>query len=135
MFAGIFFALVLLVHAASAQVQSLRLTGTAGYLSEWELNAEVTREPSGASEQFSGPLRMKHVGLCTVNGPEEKSGKLTVQITRSAASSRLQASLLLDDGARCDYTGQWSGRSAGTKSTGTMDCSNAKGIPLTLSAE
>jgi hypothetical protein len=73
---------------------------------------------------------MKHVGLCTVNGPVEKSGKLTLQINQSAGSSRLQAVLSLDDGDRCSYVGQWSGRS-----TGTMDCSGGKGIPLTLSVD
>jgi hypothetical protein len=108
----------------------LRIVGTAGYLSEWELNAEVAPQPGGSGQAFSGSVRMKHVGLCTVNGPVEKSGKLTLQMNQSAVSSRLQAVLSLDDGDRCSYVGPWSGRS-----TGTMDCSGGKGIPLTLSVD
>ena len=130
MFARALFALLLCVNASSAREQHLRIVGTAGYLSEWELNAEVAPQPGGSSQEFSGSVRMKHVGLCTVNGPVEKSGKLTLQMNQSAGSSRLQAVLSLDDGDRCSYVGPWSGRS-----TGTMDCSGGKGIPLTLSVD
>ena len=130
MLARALFALLLCVSASSAREQHLRIVGTAGYLSEWELNAEVAPQPGGSGQAFSGSVRMKHVGLCTVNGPVEKSGKLTLQMNQSAGSSRLQAVLLLDDGDRCSYVGPWSGRS-----TGTMDCSEGKGIPLTLSVD
>jgi hypothetical protein len=128
MLARALFALLLCVSASSAREQHLRIVGTAGYLSEWELNAEVAPQPGASGQAFSGSVRMKHVGLCTVNGPVEKSGKLTLQMNQSAGSSRLQAVLSLDDGDRCSYVGPWSGRS-----TGTMDCSGGKGIPLTLS--
>jgi hypothetical protein len=130
MFARALFTLLLCINASSAREQHLRIVGTAGYLSEWELNAEVAPQPGGSGQAFSGSVRMKHVGLCTVNGPVEKSGKLTLQMNQSAGSSRLQAVLSLDDGDRCSYVGPWSGRS-----TGTMDCSGGKGIPLTLSVD
>jgi hypothetical protein len=130
MFARALFALLLCIGASSAREQHLRIVGTAGYLSEWELNAEVAPQTGGSGQAFSGSVRMKHVGLCTVNGPVEKSGKLTLQMNQSAGSSRLQAVLSLDDGDRCSYVGPWSGRS-----TGTMDCSGGKGIPLTLSVD
>jgi len=130
MFARALFALLLCINTSSAREQHLRIVGTAGYLSEWELNAEVAPQPGVSGQEFSGSVRMKHVGLCTVNGPVEKSGKLTLQMNRSAGSSRLQAVLSLDDGDRCSYVGPWSGRS-----TGTMDCSGGKGIPLTLSVD
>jgi hypothetical protein len=130
MFARALFALLLCINASSAREQHLRIVGTAGYLSEWELNAEVAPQPGVSGQEFSGSVRMKHVGLCTVNGPVEKSGKLTLQMNQSAGSSRLQAVLSLDDGDRCSYVGPWSGRS-----TGTMDCSGGKGIPLTLSVD
>jgi hypothetical protein len=127
MFARALFALLLCVNASSAREQHLRIVGTAGYLSEWELNAEVAPQPGGSGQEFSGSVRMKHVGLCTVNGPVEKSGKLTLQMNQSAGSSRLQAVLSLDDGDRCSYVGPWSGRSTGT--------TEGKGIPLTLSVD
>jgi hypothetical protein len=123
-----FFALLVCVTASSTHAQHLRIIGTAGYLSEWELNAEVAPRLDGGVQEFSGPMHMKHVGLCTVNGPVEKSGKLTLWI--SPGSTRLRATLSLNGGDQCSYAGQWSGTS-----TGTMDCSRGKGIPLTLSAE
>jgi hypothetical protein len=73
---------------------------------------------------------MRHVGLCTVSGPVEKSGNLSLRIDRSAGSSRLQAFFSLDTSEQCSYVGSWTGRSAGT-----MDCSGAKGIPVTLSVQ
>lgn len=130
MLARALFALLAFIPALSAHEQHLRIVGTAGYLSEWELKAEVAPESGASDGELSGPLRMKHVGLCTVNGPVEKSGRLTLRINHSVASSRLQATLSLDGGDQCSYAGQWSGRS-----TGTMDCSMGKGIPVTLSVE
>jgi hypothetical protein len=130
MFARALFALLVSGAACWAHEQHLSISGTAGYLSEWEIKAELAPAPGGNGQEFAGPVRMKHVGLCTVNGPVEKSGKFTLLIRRSAASSQLRATLSFDGGDECSYAGAWSGRS-----TGTMDCSGAKGIPLTLSAE
>jgi len=130
MFARAFFALLTCISASSAHEHYLRIVGTAGYLSEWELNAELAPQSAPSGQEFSGPVRMKHVGLCTVNGPVEKSGKLTLRMNQSAGPSRLQATLSIDGGDECSYAGQWSGRS-----TGTMDCSRGKGIPLTFSAK
>ena len=128
MLARALFALFISIAASPADAQHLRITGTAGYLAEWELSADVVAQPGG--QEFSGSVLMKHVGLCTVNGPVEKSGKVTLHISQSAGSSRLQAVLSLDGGDQCSYAGHWSGRS-----TGTMDCSRAKGIPLALSVK
>ncbi len=75
-------AIALAVAADLAQAGPLRVTGTAGYLSEWELAGDVTeKEPAGARE-FSGPLIWKHVGLCSVNGPQEKPGEINLRILR-----------------------------------------------------
>jgi hypothetical protein len=122
-------AIALAVAADLAQAGPLRVTGTAGYLSEWELAGDVTeKEPAGARE-FSGPLIWKHVGLCSVNGPQEKLGEINLRISGSGASSRIDATLWLD-GAPCKYSGDLSDRS-----TGMMDCVNASGVPLTLSLQ
>jgi hypothetical protein len=109
-----------------AAARSLQIAGTAGYLSEWELNAEVTAALSGGHEQFSGPLTLKHVGLCSASGPEEKSGKIEFYISKSIWSSEIHATLLIN-GTRCSYSGRLSGSSGGF-----MDCSDGSGIPLTL---
>jgi hypothetical protein len=115
------------VAADSAQAGSLRIAGTGGYLPEWELNGDVTEKISGDAKEFSGPLIWKPIGLCSVNGPQEKTGEIDFQISGSGALSRIHATLWLE-GAQCKYTGNLSDSSGGL-----MDCSDAKGVPLTLS--
>ena len=68
--------------AAPAQAQSLQVVGYAGVLGEWELTATVTEtRPVATASEFSGPLTMKHVGICTQDGPEEKTGEIRFQIS------------------------------------------------------
>ena len=110
-----------------AQARSLQVIGTAGYLSEWELNGSVTEKGPPGSNEFSGALVWKHVGLCSANGPEEKSGEIKFQIAKSSSSSRIQAAISLN-GAQCRYNGEFSG-----SSSGHMDCTDAKGVPLSIS--
>jgi hypothetical protein len=110
------------VNAADA----LRVRGTAGYLSEWELNADVTSAASGAGAEFSGPLMLKHVGVCSPGGPVEKTGKITVQISKALWASSIEAVLLID-GLQCKYKGKLS-----TSSEGFMNCADGNAIPLTL---
>jgi hypothetical protein len=110
-----------------AQARSLQVVGTAGYLSEWELNGSVTEKGPPGSNEFSGALVWKHVGLCSANGPEEKSGEIKFQIAKSSSSSRIQAAITLN-GAQCTYNGEFS-----SSSSGHMDCTDAKGVPLSIS--
>jgi hypothetical protein len=119
--------IVLVVAAGSAQAQSLRVAGTAGYVSEWELSGEVTQIASRAVKEFSGPLTLKHVGLCSHSGPQEESGEIKFQISGSGSSSKIRATLLYE-GTRCLYTGKLSD----SFSHGFMQCPDAQGIPLTL---
>jgi hypothetical protein len=120
---------ILVVGACPAEARSLRIVGVAGYLSEWELNAEVTATASRGHEEFSGRLTLKHVGLCSQNGPEEKFGKIKFHISKAGLLSQIHATLLVD-GAQCTYSGKLLGGSSGF-----MDCPHAKAIPLTLSVE
>lgn len=113
--------------SGSAQSRSLQVIGTAGYLSEWELNGSVAEQGPPGSNEFSGTLVWKHVGLCSVNGPEEKPGEIRFQISKSSSSSRIQAAISLN-GAQCSYNGEFSG-----SSSGHMDCTDAKGVPLSIS--
>ena len=110
--------------AAPAQAKSLQLVGYAGMLGEWELTATVTENARGWTKEFSGPLSMKHVGICTQDGPEEKSGEIRFQI--SASSSRLDATLLVE-GVACSY-------SAGLSDSysGMMACPDREAMPLKL---
>ena len=67
---------------------------------------------------------MKHIGICTQDGPEEKTGEIRFQI--SALSSRLNATLLVD-GVECTYSGALS-----DPYSGMMACPDGKAVPLKL---
>jgi hypothetical protein len=110
--------------ATPAQAKSLQLVGYAGVLGEWELTATVTEQGGLWSTAFSGPLSMKHVGICSQDGPEEKTGEIRFQI--SALSSRLDATLLVE-GIACSY-------SAGLSDpySGMMACPDREAVPLKL---
>ena len=116
--------LALILPAAPAGADPLQLVGYSGFLGEWELTATVTEDGSAAPREYSGPLSMKHVGLCTQDGPEEKSGKIRVQMVPS--ESRIEATLWVD-GVECSYHGTLS-----DFYTGTMDCSGRERVPLKL---
>ena len=119
-----FLPIVLGILATPAGAQSLQVIGYSGYLGEWELTATVTETTSGNIKEYSGPLTMKHVGVCTQDGPEEKTGEMRVRIM--ASSSRLNATLSVA-GAECTYSGRLSGAY-----TGTMDCPDRPAVPLKL---
>jgi hypothetical protein len=109
-----------------AQARTLQIVGTAGYLSEWEIRASADPEPFEAAGGHRGPISWKHVGLCAVNGPVEKTGNINVRISGWGPFSRIDATMWFDQ-TQCSYSGTYA---ATTK--GTMDCSDAKGIPITL---
>ena len=121
---ALFLPIILGILATPASAQSLQIVGYSGYLGEWELTAIVTETTSGQIKEYSGPLTMKHVGVCSQDGPEEKSGQMRVQII--ASSSRLNATLSVA-GAECTYSGRLSGAY-----TGTMNCPDRQAVPLKL---
>ena len=110
--------------SSAAQMRSLQVEGTAGYLSEWELSGVLTETGLGGGTEFSGRLLWKHVGLCSVQGAPEKSGELRLQIS---PAGRINATFWVDD-APCNYSAEFS-----PASSGYLECSQAKGIPLSLS--
>jgi hypothetical protein len=121
-------ALVLAFFVTPAHAgDTLLVSGTAGYLSEWELNAEVASSgTSRAGGEFSGAVALKHVGLCSTNGPVTKSGNITVRILKPRSAAEIEVTLLID-GTRCRYQG-----SQLAYSEGFMDCSDGNAIPVKL---
>ena len=117
--------LVAVIGAVPAGSAVLKIEGTAGYLSEWEL-AGAAAEDATRRGEIVGSVTWTHVGLCSVSGPEQRSGELRARILGAGAAARIEA-VLSFDGARCAYSGPFSGRSIGH-----MDCSHAKGVPLTI---
>jgi hypothetical protein len=119
-----FLPIVLGILATPASAQSLQVIGYSGNLGEWELTATVTETTSRQTKEYSGPLTMKHVGVCTQDGPEEKTGEIHFQI--SASSSRLNATISIA-GVECIYSGRLS-----DSYTGTMNCPDRQAVPLML---
>jgi len=119
-----FLLIVLGALATPAQAQSLQVIGYAGVLGEWELTATVTEMASARTKEFSGPLTMKHVGLCTQDGPEEQTAEMRFRIL--AWPSRLNATLLVG-GVACTYS-----RRLSDSYTGMMNCPDRQAIPLKL---
>jgi hypothetical protein len=119
-----FLPIVLGLLPTPAGAQSFQVIGYSGYLGEWELTATVTERISSRTEEYSGPLTMRHIGLCTQDGPEEKTGEMRFQI--SASSSQLNATFSIA-GVECTYSGRLS-----DSYTGTMDCPDRQALPLKL---
>jgi hypothetical protein len=112
------------ILATPASAQSLQVIGYSGYLGEWELTATVTERASSRTKEYAGPVTMRHVGLCTQDGPEEKTGEMRLQI--SASSSQLNATFSVA-GVECTYSGRLT-----DSYTGTMDCPGREAVPLKL---
>src|SRR5262245_55354865 len=68
--------------AWTAEAETLEVSGQAGVLGEWELTAKLTA--TGARKEFSGPMVMKHVGICSVDGPEQKTGEIKLQLSSTS---------------------------------------------------
>jgi len=114
--------MVLVAFASSAGAQSLQIFGYSGLLGEWELSASVTEKESSGTKEFSGPLTMTHVGICTVDGPDERTGQIHLRIS----AARMRATLLVD-GVECHYRGRLS-----DFFSGTMYCPDRPEVPLKL---
>jgi len=125
-------ALLLLVAlgavAAPARGESLQVTGYAGVLGEWELTATVVMEKASArTKKYVGPLTMKHVGWCTQDGPEEKTGEIRLEI--ATLSPRLKATVSVG-GVECTYRAKLS-----DSYTGMMECPGRAAVPVELWAK
>ena len=109
-----------LVHSASAR--DLQIRGVAGYLSEYELSADVAQR-DGEAGALSGPLTVRHVGVCTHDGPDEMLGRLQLRFTEPR---RVEASLSYE-GRECLYRGVLS-----DSETGFMTCNDKLTLPVRL---
>jgi hypothetical protein len=131
-FQSLFLSAILLFAGSAASAQTLSAWGVAGYLSEWQLKAELSRTPTNG--EFSGPMSIKHVGLCTHDGPDETTTQLDLRISDAkpwfvTAKSEIKATFVMA-GSECTLTGSFSGTYRGS-----MDCASAKGIPIEISVK
>jgi len=123
----IFLVSVSALTASAANARSLQIHGVTGYLSEYELSASVSGEPSKGREELSGPLNIKHVGLCTHDGPDETLSYLKLEFV--GASAPVTATLIFD-GHECSYRGYLS-----ESYNGVLTCTGGLTLPLRLWAE
>ncbi|MEZ5788957.1 MAG: hypothetical protein R3D62_21280 [Xanthobacteraceae bacterium] len=118
--------LVLVLAPVAVQAEGVTVSGKLGFMGEWEVKANA-REQASAAREFSGPLTLTHVGLCTVNGPVEKLGGIRFRRT-GLVGSGIEATLTFD-GKQCTFAAR------GAKTyEGTLECSGG-GIPLRLQIE
>ena len=116
--------LALCTIAATAHADVLQITGTTGYLSEWRFDVALAKQAT--DDGYAGPVLWKHIGVCGVNGPEEKNGEINVQIRRMGPLSRVNATVSFEK-LRCTYSGPYS-----TNVKGFMECSDRTSLPLAL---
>ena len=116
--------IVLGALATSRAPQSLQINGYAGHLGEWELTATLSKDVPARMREHSGPLTMKHIGLCSQDGPEEKTGEMRLRL--SLVSSSVEARLSVE-GVECTYSGAMS-----VSHIGVMVCPDRRAVPLTL---
>jgi hypothetical protein len=111
--------------APLAMARTLQIQGVAGYLSEYELTADVSGPSADERrDELSGRLSVKHVGICTHAGPNETLGEIKIRFSNSI--EKIEATLSYD-GRECTYKGSFS-----ESAIGFMTCNNNLTLPLKL---
>lgn len=113
----------------AVQAQSLNVEGTSGYLSEWKLSGQVAATSEGHGRSLAGVVTMTHTGVCSQDGPIEKTAKFSAKFSGARPSARIDGVVVLND-AVCTFAGPFAGRF-----NGAMDCPDAKGVPVTFTLQ
>jgi hypothetical protein len=113
-----------MLAVVAARAETREVSGQAGYLGEWELVATVSERVADGARELAGPLTMRHVGVCSQDGPEEKTGEIRLRLSDRAPE--LRATLVIE-GVACSYSA-----SLADGYKGAMSCPDRRGVPLTL---
>jgi hypothetical protein len=113
--------------AGSAMAQSYSVNGQVGYLQEWEMKANLAKTITDSGANYDGPVTLRHVGLCSVNGLEEKSG--VVRLTVSRRTSAVEGTLAMKDDT-CRIVA-----SASKSHSGLLNCRDGQGVPISFSID
>ena len=81
----------------------------------------------GGGRRWSGPLTLKHIGLCSVDGPEDKVGELRLDVSNPPGEA---TATLLIDGTLCTLMGHLT-----DEYRGVMMCPDRRDEPMMLSIE
>ena len=117
--------MVLFGLAGPSGAQTRSVSGQFGILGEWELTAIVAEQVDAAGRRWTGPLSLRHVGFCSADGPEEKTGELRLSVSDSAAEA---TATLMIEGTTCTFRGRF--RKA---YDGIMTCPDRRDVPMMLS--
>jgi hypothetical protein len=117
--------MVLFGLAGPSGAQTRSVSGQFGILGEWELTAIVAEQGDAAGRRWTGPLSLRHVGFCSADGPEEKTGELRLSVSDSAAEA---TATLVIDGATCTFRGRLR-----RDYDGIMICPDRRDVPMMLS--
>ena len=110
-----------------AAAEPYAASGQVGYLQEWELKASLAKTVSGGRVEYSGPVTLRHVGLCSVNGVEEKSGNMRLTMSRAPAAAE---GTLAMAGDSCRIVANQA-----PSYSGLLTCRNGQGVPISFSIE
>ncbi len=113
--------------ATAALAQSYSVVGQAGYLQEWEIKASLAGTATSNGAEYDGPATLRHVGLCSANGVEEKAGVLQLKVSRK--TSAVEGTLALKDD-ECRIVA-----SPSKSYSGLLNCRDGQGIPISFSIE
>lgn len=116
--------IALMVVAGPSLAQTRSVAGQMGVLGEWELTATVVEQAGG---HWSGPLSLKHIGFCSADGPEVRTGMLRLEVSESLEQV---TATLTTDGTTCTFRGRVKG-----SYTGLMQCPDRRDVPMMLSLQ
>jgi hypothetical protein len=117
-------ALLMLVWPLAAAAQTRVVTGQSGVLGEWELTATVTEQTDGGVRRWSGPLSLKHIGFCSAEGPEEKTGEVRLRVSDPPGEA---IATLVIDGTECTFKGHLT-----DGYDGVLACPDRRDVPMML---
>jgi hypothetical protein len=91
------------------------------------MKANLAKTITSSGMSYDGPVTLRHVGLCSVNGPEEKSGVVRLMVSRK--TSAVEGTLSLKDDA-CKIAA-----SASRPHSGLLNCRDGQGVPINFSID
>jgi len=114
---------VILMFAAApaAWAQSYSASGQIGYLHEWEMTGTLTKTVTRPGADYSGTITLRHVGLCSINGVEQKQARLQLK----SSPARLEGTLVMDDD-QCRIV------VSGSLGSGLLTCRSGQDVPINL---
>ncbi|SFJ60950.1 hypothetical protein [Bradyrhizobium sp. Gha] len=107
--------------ATAARAQSYSASGQIGYLHEWEITGNLAKTVTSPGTEYSGTITLRHVGLCSVNGAEQKQASMQLKVSYG----RLEGILIMDQD-QCRIV------ASGSAGAGLLRCGSGQDVPINL---